>query len=118
VIEGYSFGFAAGEGSMWCIHRDDIVGRMLCGRRVGHIPVPQPQRPKNVHRDCLEAMYGQGERAPSRDEDFGVCPVCGGEAAVFGGRLQRHGAWRVRGGEVYVSMDRCLGEGEPPVEET
>lgn len=116
----FEYGWAAGEEHVFCIHKVGVVGRMLCGRRVNHISRVQPEAPSNVHRECLEAMYGRGEQPPRpKVTDQGTCPVCGGEAAVVEGRIARHGAWHIRGnGEPYVSSTWCRGEGERPVEES
>jgi len=109
VIDGYEFGYARDEQDMWCIRKVGVQARMLCGRKVGFVPVVQPARPTNVHRDCLEAMYGATNRGES-PTGYGTCPACGGSAPVSGGRMQAHGEVRVNGdGRPYESETSCLG---------
>jgi len=118
MIPGFQYGFAKGQDSMWCIHRVGAKATMLCGRRIGHIPTPQPAaRPTNVHQECVEAMYARGEQeVPSDEPGFGTCPACEGDAAVVDGLIDRHGEWRVGAAGPFVSPVRCPGEGLRPVE--
>jgi hypothetical protein len=109
MITGFEYGYAQGQQTMWCIHKDGTSERMLCGRWVGFIPVVQPERPLHVHRDCLEAMYGTHKRVRSA-VGYAVCPVCDGDAPVFERRIQAHGAWKIGAdGEPYQSEQPCLG---------
>jgi hypothetical protein len=116
-MNGYEYGYARGEDTVWCIRKDGVKARMLCGREVGFVPVIQPEHPKSVHRDCIEAMYGAVQRAvdrPSSQVGYAVCPACAGEAAVFQGRLQAHGEWRVGpDGGRYQSEVPCVGVNLP-----
>jgi hypothetical protein len=107
VIDGYEYGFAQGEDTVWCIRREAGGSRMLCGRKVGFVPVVQPEHPTHVHRACLEAMYGSVKQREATNR-YGTCPACGGDAPVVDGRIQPHGAWRVNG-EAYESDEACLG---------
>lgn len=107
MIDGFEYGYAQGEDTVWCIRREGTESRMLCGRKVGFVPVQQPTRPKNVHRDCLEAMYGPTKPEPT---GYGTCPACGGHVAVDAGRIQAHGELRIDGdGVPYASDTSCLG---------
>jgi hypothetical protein len=117
MIEGFQYGYPDREQTIWCIHRDDDTsGRMLCGRKVGFIPVEQPVQPTTVHRACIEAMYGPRKLPPRKDRIvYGTCPVCGGDAVVEEGRIAGHGEVRVDGdGQPYVSGVACLGVNMAP----
>jgi hypothetical protein len=89
VIDGFSFGYSGSEQEMWCIHRDDDPDdRMLCGRKVGFIPVVQPAHPRSVHAACLRVMYGNGQ--VERPEAEVECPACHQGVPVADGRIGSH----------------------------
>lgn len=89
--EGFEYGFAAYQDTEWCIRREGAF-RMLCGRRHGFVPVAQPENPQSVHQECLEAYAAAVTPQPTEVAgEVGVCPACGTEQPVAGGRIQAHG---------------------------
>lgn len=113
MIPGFEYGYAQGEHVVWCIHPDGNTGLMLCGRKVGFVPVVQPEHPTVVHRDCLEAMYGSPKRNPAA-VGYATCPAREGAAPVFEGRIEPHGAWKVSGDGPYQSDEACVGVNMAP----
>lgn len=94
MIPGFEYGFPTCEGTVYCIRREGAT-RMLCGRRVGFVPVVQPEHPRTVHADCLKVMCVRGaEQQKPAKRDLGVCPVCRGEVPLSSGRVEAHGEWR------------------------
>ena len=110
MIDGFSYCYPGDEQRVWCITRDG-ARRTLCGQRVGFTPVVQPEHPTEVHRDCLEAMYWRAKPQPAAARmEYAQCPACQGDAPVFEGRIQAHGAWvRSAIGQRYQSEQACLG---------
>ena len=98
---------------MFCI-RQEGQARMLCGKFAGFVPVAQPAHPQWVHDVCLERMYRREKPTPPRPKP-GVCPACEGLVRVEGGKVQPHGVFRMRGGEMVEGDEPCLGVNMAPV---
>lgn len=87
MLPGFEYGFPDKEQTVWCIQREgDTSGWMLCGRKVGFVPVLQPTDPAAKCRDCLQAMYGPVPAAPRAV----VCPACQQGVRVVDGRVAAH----------------------------
>lgn len=113
-MDNIEFGFAAGEDTVMCAKRADVATRMLCGQRVGSVSFLQEDVPSNLCTACRDALAGAATHLradrPSNRLEYATCPVCCGEAEVFEGRLQAHGAFRVGpDGVGYASAQPCLG---------
>jgi hypothetical protein len=103
------YGYADGVDTEWCIADAGSPGYMLCGRRVGFVPVVPPLFPQVVHKRCRDKWF-RTEGARVAEPATGACPACGGEVVVRGGRIQSHGELRVGGdGEPHESGVRCPG---------
>jgi hypothetical protein len=112
----FEYSWAAGEESVWCIHKVGIVGRVLCGRRLGVVPRIQPEAPSRVHRECLDVMYRlPGRGVGSVQAEYGTCPWCLGDMPLVGGTVATHREWGPHG--VRVDAPECDGAGQWPVQE-
>jgi hypothetical protein len=113
----FEYAWPAGEDQVWCIHKIGVVGRVLCGRRLGVVPRIQPSAPSRVHRECLDVMYRlPGRGVGSVQAEYGTCPWCEGDVPLVEGRLKPHGEWRVGRLGPVVSSVPCAGGGQWPVQ--
>jgi hypothetical protein len=87
---------------------------MLCDRWRRFVPVVPPSvEGRTVCADCLAAWDALPVK-PESVEEFGVCPVCGGEVLLSGGLVAGHGMWvRTRVG-MQVLPEPCAGKGMAP----
>ena len=112
------YGWAVGaSGNELCIAHPSDGHRMVCGRWRRFVPaVPPVPEGRTVCAACLAGWEALPVK-PEVVEQFGECPVCGGEVTLTGGLVGEHGMWvRTRTG-VQVLPEPCCGEGMLPAGE-